>query len=99
MLLRRLLLLASVIVGIQPLAICSGFEFSRRFAPHNGMVTEYEYPQRQELCLNGLWQFQPVEVPSDWVSDQGTPPLLQMPKADQWETMPIKIPSAWNVNN
>ena len=99
MLLRRLLLLASVIMSMQPLAICSGVEFSRRFAPHNGMVTEYEYPQRQELCLNGLWQFQPVEVPSDWVSDQGTPPMLQMPKADQWETIPIKIPSAWNVNN
>jgi len=33
-------------------------KFTRAFAPQEGMVTKYEEPARQELCLNGSWQFQ-----------------------------------------
>ncbi|MCK5565119.1 MAG: hypothetical protein KAJ07_07710 [Planctomycetes bacterium] len=88
-----------VVVSISFLASCSESEFSRRFAPHQGIVTEYEFPQRQELCLNGLWQFQPANVPSDWKSGQGVPPVLPLPSDDKWEAVPIKIPSPWNVNS
>lgn len=97
--LNRFLIVVFVFAGIHSPASYSSVEFSRRFAPHQGIVTNYEFPQRQELCLNGLWQFQPIDIPSDWISDQGLPPVLQMPKADQWEKVPIKIPSAWNVND
>ncbi len=97
--LSRFLIVIFVIIGINSLASCSSVEFSRRFAPHQGIVTKYESPQRKELCLNGLWQFQPVGIPSDWKSGQGQPPTLRLPSEDKWETVPIKIPSAWNVNN
>ena len=32
--------------------------FPYAFAPQGGLVSSYEEPVRQELCLNGSWQFQ-----------------------------------------
>lgn len=92
-------LLIFVFVALLLPALCFGVEFSGRFAPHQGIVTEYEQPQRQELCLNGKWQFQPMAIPEGYQWDRGVAPELTSPNADQWETTPIKIPSAWNVNN
>lgn len=85
-------------------AVCSSFssarvEFADRFAPHQGIVTEYEQPLRQEICLNGKWQFQPVDVPPHFQWDRGAAPDLTGPLPNKWESTPIKIPSAWNVNN
>src|SRR5258708_5593467 len=37
--------------------LAEGVKFTRAFAPQEGMVTKYEEPARQELCLNGSWQF------------------------------------------
>ena len=86
-------------VGLSSLAFCGGVEFSGRFAPHQGIVTAYERPQREEVCLNGRWQFQAVDVPAGYRWDRGEAPSLGEPRAEKWDATPIKIPSAWNVNN
>jgi len=76
----------------------AGVTFARAFAPEEGWVKPVEQPYRQELCLNGRWQFQPMSLPRDWKRDTGKVPELAMPAADKWEATPIKIPSPWNVN-
>lgn len=73
-------------------------EFTGVFAPAEGMVRPPEQPYRQELCLNGRWQFQPVPVPTGYRRGEGAPPELPQPRPDSWERVPIKIPSPWNVN-
>jgi beta-galactosidase len=83
--------------------LCGGFvfgrtEFARDFAPSEGWVKPVEQPYRQDLCLNGRWQFQPMPLPGDWKRGTGVAPELPSPAADRWETTPIKIPSPWNVN-
>lgn len=76
----------------------AGVVFPRAFAPEEGWTKPVEQPFRQELCLNGRWQFQPMPTPRDWKRDTGTPPELPEPLADKWEPTLIKIPSPWNVN-
>ena len=73
-------------------------EFARDFAAAEGWVKPVEQPYRQELCLNGRWQFQPMPLPRDWKRGTGNAPDLALPAADRWEATPIKIPSPWNVN-
>jgi beta-galactosidase len=60
-------------------------EFSGRFAPHDGRLSEYERPLRQEICLNGLWQFQPVRIPEGYKDGSGIAPKLS-----------AAVPQAWN---
>lgn len=73
-------------------------QFSGVFAPAEGRVWPQEQPHRQETCLNGRWQFQPVAVPPEFRRGEGAPPELPAPRADAWERTPSKIPSPWNVN-
>lgn len=68
------------------------------FAPLQGIVKLPEQPYRQELCLNGLWQFQPISLPKEFSATLGVAPDLMPPQADGWSATPIKIPSHWNVN-
>lgn len=68
------------------------------FAPHQGLVAEIEKPYRDEVSLNGSWQFQPIALPKGWKKDQGQAPKLTEAKADKWDATPIRIPSPWNVN-
>lgn len=77
---------------------CGSVQFPRAFAPQEGLVKPSEQPLRAELCLNGLWQFQPVAVPAGYAADEGEPPTLRLPDAGRWEATPIKIPSPWNIN-
>jgi beta-galactosidase/beta-glucuronidase len=79
------------------LAAAERATFSGEFAPASGMVTPEEHPFRDEVCLDGLWQFQPVPLPTGYVRNSGSPPELPTP-TDAWESTPIKIPSPWNVN-
>ena len=72
--------------------------FERDFSPLQGMVCPAEKEFRQEICLNGYWEFQPVDVPADRVPETGAPPPLALPVADQWETTSVNVPSPWNVN-
>ncbi|HEY4325064.1 MAG TPA: glycoside hydrolase family 2 TIM barrel-domain containing protein [Mucilaginibacter sp.] len=75
-----------------------GVKFNRDLSPAEGLIKPQEKPCRDEICLNGSWDFQPVPVPTDWVSGKGIPPTLVDPDAAKWESTKIKIPSPWNVN-
>lgn len=68
------------------------------FAPHEGLVNRVEKEYRQELCLNGYWQFQPVALPAGYVQGKGVAPELPLPEEGKWCDTYIKIPSPWNIN-
>jgi beta-galactosidase len=71
--------------------VAQGVQFDRTFAPHDGLVCQYEKPAREEICLNGRWLFQGdenTEVPGE-----------QSSAPQNWDKTPIKIPSPWNVNS
>ncbi|WP_051697827.1 glycoside hydrolase family 2 protein [Prevotella sp. 10(H)] len=61
------------------------------FNPVKGLVNDVEKPYRQELCLNGKWDFMPVYDAN--ASD------FKVPAVFKKENVAIKIPSPWNVNN
>lgn len=73
-------------------------EFAAPFAPSENWVKPSEQPFRQDLCLNGLWQFQPVSLPEKFKEGQDAAPELPAPTTS-WEKTPIRIPSPWNVNS
>ncbi|HEX4084482.1 MAG TPA: glycoside hydrolase family 2 TIM barrel-domain containing protein [Chthoniobacteraceae bacterium] len=73
-------------------------EFSAPFAPSEDYVKPAEKPYRQDLCLNGLWQFQPVALPGQFREGHDAPPALPVPNETAWDGTPIRIPSPWNVN-
>ena len=35
----------------------NGTVFTRKFAPQEGLIKSVEKPYRDEICLNGSWQF------------------------------------------
>lgn len=72
--------------------------YNRTFAPSEGMVNRYEKPYRQELCINGLWEFQGMPLPPDYKQGKGVAPELPQPSAAAWDDVKIKIPSPWNIN-
>jgi len=72
--------------------------YNHVFAPSEGWVNRYEKPYRSEICLNGYWDFQPVDLPADFVHGKGMAPELPLPQDDVWDKTRIKIPSPWNVN-
>lgn len=69
------------------------------FAPNEGFINKYEKDFRQEVCLNGLWDFQAVALPSGYQEGKGIAPDLPAPKANAWHNVKIKIPSPWNINS
>jgi len=75
-----------------------GVIFKRDLSPAEGLLKPQEKPYRDEICLNGRWDFQPVAIPANWVPGRGIAPELTMPDPDKWEDTKIKIPSPWNVN-
>jgi hypothetical protein len=77
------------LAGSWPVA-AQGVRFDRAFAPQDGLVSQYEQPARDEICLNGSWRFQgdtDRSVPGDTA-----------PQLGAWDQVAIKIPSPWNVN-
>jgi beta-galactosidase len=73
--------------------------FNRDFSPAEGLITPQERPYREEICLNGYWELQPVALPKDWKQGTGVPPELPQPQPGKWEKTKMKIPSAINVND
>lgn len=69
----------------------SRIDYKFPFNPVRGLVYEEEKPYRQELCLNGKWDFMPV------YNAKATD--FRFPSTFKKESVPIKIPSPWNVNN
>ena len=74
-------------------------EYAGVFAPGRMFVQGEEKPYRDDLCLNGLWQFEPVALPAGF--KEGVDPAPALPALDQagWDKTPIRIPSPWNVNS
>ena len=69
------------------------------FAPSEGLVNQTEKEHRQEICINGYWDFQPVRLPKEYVQGKGIAPELPLPENDsEWSKTRIKIPSPWNIN-
>lgn len=97
-LLARSLYFFLILVLFQENIIAQGVVFKRNISPAEGMVKPQEKQFRQEICLNGSWDFQPVAVPNDWKPGTGIPPALTAPLEGKWEQTKIKIPSPWNVN-
>jgi hypothetical protein len=73
--------------------------FAAEFAPTEHWVKPVEKPYRQEICLNGTWQFQPVDLPPNFKEGVDSTPKLADAKTGNWEKIPIRIPSPWNVNS
>ena len=65
-------------------------QYNQPFAPASPRLHPSELPYRQSICLNGLWQFEPIP-------DTTT----NLPPNDDrhWSPIPIRIPSPWNVNS
>src|SRR6266568_5116537 len=86
---KHLITLMGILTAQLPSA--GGIEYSRSFAPQDGLVCQYEKSARQEICLNGGWRFQgdkDTGIPGDTV-----------PQLGEWDKTAIKIPSPWNVNS
>jgi beta-galactosidase len=73
--------------------------FDDEFSPLEGLIALPEKAYRQEICLNGLWDFQGVDLPADWKPNVGDAPDLTAANPDGWDDVKIKIPSPWNVNS
>ncbi|MDR3217684.1 MAG: glycoside hydrolase family 2 [Dysgonamonadaceae bacterium] len=74
-------------------------EYNAIFAPSEGFVNKYEKAHRQELCINGLWDFQGIPLPAAYKQGKGLAPELPQPTANAWDAVRIKIPSPWNINS
>lgn len=73
---------------IGSLCFCIVTVFTHVFAPSEGIVNRTEKPFREEICLNGSWEFQAVDGPG-----------MSMPAEGGWDDVRIRIPSPWNVND
>lgn len=71
--------------------------FERAFAPQEGLTKLIQKPFRDELCLNGYWQFMPIAISQEDLKEESIPDMLF--EKDVWEDVDIKIPSPWNVNS
>ena len=76
-----------------------GIDFAGEFAPSESWVKAPEKPLRDDICLNGSWQFQPVALPPDFRQGSDPAPALPPPSVDAWDVTPLKVPSAWNANS
>ena len=70
-----------------------------KFAPSEGLVNRTEAAFRQEICLNGYWDFQPLALPESFRYGKGSAPELPSPDKGTWSDVRIKIPSPWNANS
>ena len=81
-----------LIVVVEGLQIAKAqLNYHHPFNPAAGLTPEVEKPLRDEICLNGKWQFMPVY--------DDNKPAVSLPGNFQWEKVPVKIPSPWNVNS
>lgn len=68
------------------------------FAPSEGIINKTEKTHRKEICLNGYWDIQTVELPQNYQQGKGVAPELPKPESTMWSKTKIKIPSPWNIN-
>ena len=67
------------------------------FSTEAGYLRPGESEFRSEICLNGRWDFQPVDLPKDFIPGESIPDL-PLPEPGQWEDVKLKVPSPWNIN-
>ena len=72
--------------------------YDQVFAPSEGYFSKIEKEKRKEICLNGRWDFQAVDLPANYRQGAGVAPLLPLPDNTKWDQVKIKIPSPWNIN-
>ncbi|MBD8347876.1 glycoside hydrolase family 2 protein [Dysgonomonas sp. HGC4] len=72
--------------------------YKEYFAPSEGFVNRTEKDFRKEICLNGSWDIQPVDIPTNYIQGKGIAPTLPLPSNNGWDKTKIKIPSPWNIN-
>ena len=53
-----------------PAVLSAGVPFPDRFAPSEGFTNRLEKPWRDEICLNGFWNFQPGETCTEAWDDE-----------------------------
>lgn len=95
---KLLLCLLAALAYLPALPYSGKTVYSRAFAPNEGLVNRLEKPYRHEICLNGYWDFQKIDLPKDYKYGAGRPPELSKPVDGKWDQTHIKIPSPWNVN-
>lgn len=78
-------------------AVAQKTTFTPSFAPTDDIVKPQERPYRDAFCLNGSWQFLPVEKAEKLGLEKIKNPTL--PDNPNWETTPVKVPSPWNANS
>jgi len=71
--------------------------FSHEFAPSDDHVKFMERPYRDDICLNGSWNFYPVDHAEKLSRLDIMNPSV--PSDPSWETTKLKVPSPWNVNS
>ena len=106
---KNLILLCSLLTGLTLQPIQTNAQtvtndqklfYPYSFAPSEGLVNKTEKEHRQEICLNGYWDFQPVSLPKEYKQGKGVAPQLSLPKdGNGWSKTRIKIPSPWNINS
>ena len=74
-------------------------DFQGVFAPSLPYVKAPEKQFREDICLNGAWQFEPVALPDKFKEGVDPAPELPPPTDDGWDKVPLKVPSPWNVND
>ena len=47
------------------------------FSPENGYLKRIEKDNRKEICLNGYWEFQGIELPENYQIGNPPPDLLK----------------------
>ena len=79
--------------------VSAGLRFTDVFAPAENLVKSVEKPYRQDMCLNGAWEFQPVSLLPSFQSGMDSAPSLPPVEANRWEEKSVYVPSPWNVNS
>lgn len=72
--------------------------FNDVFAPEGVNTTKAEQPYRDRICINGLWDFQPVSLPDKFREGVDPVPALGSVSSN-WSATKIRIPSPWNANS
>jgi beta-galactosidase len=96
---RKSFLLLLFFYSIAALNAADVLYYNHVFAPSDGYVSKFERPLRNEICLNGYWDFQAMALPSGYKQGGGVAPELSKPAAGGWDKVKIKIPSPWNINS
>jgi beta-galactosidase len=71
--------------------------FTHEFAPTDDHIKPMEKPYRDDVCLNGSWNFYPVDHAEKLSKKELMNPSV--PSDPSWETTRLKVPSPWNVNS